>query len=128
MKPKIIADTSVWIGYFKNDPELVNFIEKNLLADNICITGVIISELIQGIRSENERKVIRDNIDAVTYIDLKYRDWIKIGELSRDLRKKGITLPLTDISIAYAAIENKHVLATLDSHFELVPGIKLHKL
>lgn len=128
MSQKIIVDTSIWIEYFKNNPAIADFIEKNLLEDNICIIGIIVSEIVQGIKNEKEREIIRYNLDAVSYIDMKYTDWIKTGELSNSLRKNGITLPITDIAIAAAAIENNMVLATLDKHFSQIPDLRIYEI
>lgn len=125
MSQKIMVDTSVWIEYFKNNVDIVGFMEKNLLEDNVYIVGIIVSELIQGIKNEDEREVIRLNLDAVSYIDMKYDDWVKTGELSNSLRKSGITLPLTDIAIASVTMKNNMHLATLDKHFKLVPDLSI---
>jgi len=120
-----MVDTSIWIEYFKNNAEIVDFMEKNLLEDNVCIVGIIVSELIQGIKNDEEREIIRLNLDAVSYIDMKYDDWVKTGELSNSLRKSGITLPLTDIAIASVTMKNNMQLATLDKHFKLVPDLNI---
>lgn len=125
MNRKIIVDTSVWIEYFKNNADIASFMEKNLLEDNIAIVGIIVSELIQGIKHIRDREIIRSNINALEYIDIKYEDWVATGELSGTLRKNGVTLPLTDIVIAAAAIKHDLQLATLDRHFKLIPDLKL---
>ena len=52
---------------------------------------------------------------------------MKAGKLSCSLRRKGVTLPLTDIAIAVLAIEHNLSIFTLDKHFEQIPGVKLHK-
>jgi predicted nucleic acid-binding protein len=120
-----MVDTSIWIEYSKNNAEIVGFMEKNLLEDNLCIVGIIVSELIQSIKNEEEREIIRLNLDAVSYIDMKYDDWVKTGELSSSLRKSGITLPLTDIAIAFVTMKNNMQLATLDKHFKLIPDLNI---
>ena len=123
MNQKILVDTSIWIEYFKNNPDVVDFIEKHLLEDTVCLVGIIVSELIQGIKNEIEREMIRSNLDAINYIDMKFEDWIKTGDLSNMLRKSGLTIPLTDIAIASAAIGNNLMLVTRDKHFKQVPGL-----
>lgn len=128
MNQKILVDTCIWIEYFKNNPDVVDFIEKHLLEDTVCLVGIIVSELIQGIKNERERKMIRSNLDAINYIDMKFEDWIKTGDLSNTLRKNGLTLPLTDISIAATAIENNLMLVTRDKHFKQVPGLCMMNL
>lgn len=128
MKRKLLIDTSVWIEYFKNNPDVTVFIEKHLLEDSVCLVGIVVSELIQGIKNEEVREIIRSCLDAITFIDMKFEDWIKTGELSNTLRKSGITMPLTDIAIAAAAIGNSLLLVTRDSHFSQIPGLHIMNL
>lgn len=128
MNQMILVDTSIWIEYFKNNPDVVDFMEKHLLEDTVYLVGIIVSELIQGIKNEREREMIRSNLDAINYIDMKFEDWIKTGDLSNMLRKSGLTIPLTDIAIAATAIENNLMLVTRDRHFKQVPGLCLMDL
>ncbi len=128
MNQNIIADTSVWIEYFKNNSGIVNFLEKNLLGDSIYIVGIVVAELMQGVKNENERELLRANLDAVQYIEMTYDDWIKAGDISNELRKKRITLPLTDIAIAAVAIRNGMEVATLGKHFEYIPDVSICNL
>jgi tRNA(fMet)-specific endonuclease VapC len=126
MSTGIIADTSVWIEYFKGNSRIADFLDENLINDRIYINGIIIAELIQGIKVNREREVIRSCIDAVSYIEMTYNDWVFAGDLSSELRKKGITIPLTDIAISAMAINNNMSIATLDRHFNQIPGVDLY--
>ncbi|NJD02542.1 MAG: PIN domain-containing protein [Ruminiclostridium sp.] len=128
MNGKIIVDTSIWIEYFKNNPCIVDFMEKRLLEDTVYLVGIIVSELIQGIKNEKEREIIRSNLDAINYIDMKFEDWVKTGDLSNKLRQGGFTIPLTDIAIAAATMENNMILVTRDKHFNKVPGLNVMEL
>ena len=128
MNQKIIIDTSIWIEYFKNNPDIVGFVEEHLLEDTVYLVGIIVSELIQGIKNEKEREMICSNLDAINFIDMKFEDWIKTGDLSSMLRRSGLTIPLTDIAIAAAAIGNNLMLVTRDKHFKQVPGLCLMEL
>jgi predicted nucleic acid-binding protein len=118
----------VWIEYFKNNSDVVSFVEKHLLEDSVYLVGIIVSELIQGIKNDKEREIIRSSIDAINFIDMKFGDWIRTGDLSNTLRKSGITIPLTDIAIAAAAIGNDLVLVTRDRHFSQIPGLSIMNL
>jgi tRNA(fMet)-specific endonuclease VapC len=120
------ADTSVWIEYFKGNSRIADFLDENLINDRIYINGIIIAELIQGIKVKREREVIRSCISAVSYMEMTYNDWILAGDLSSELREKGITIPLTDITISAMAINNKMSIATLDRHFNQIPGVDLY--
>jgi len=122
---KIIVDTSIWIEYFRNNQKYVSFIEDNLNLENILISGPIISELLHGVKSEKEYKLLSESITAVPYVECVYEDWIKIGETLYNLKKKGITVPLTDVLISVIAIKHDASVLTLDKHFKSIDGIKL---
>ena len=51
--------------------------------------------------------------------------WIKAGNISCGLRKKGVTLPLSDLLIGAAALEHGLYVLTRDEHFKSIPGLKL---
>jgi predicted nucleic acid-binding protein len=44
------------------------------------------------------------------------------------VKKKGLTLPLSDIFIAAIAVEHDIPVFTLDKHFSQIPGVKLYQL
>jgi len=125
---KIIVDTSIWIEYFKNNQKYVPFIEDNLNLENILISGPIISELLHGVKSEKEYKLLSESISAVPYAECVYDDWIKTGETLYNLKKKGITVPLTDILISAIAIRHDASVLSLDKHFKSIDMIKLIEL
>lgn len=128
MKQKIIVDTSVWIEYFKNNPEVVKIIEDGLNNGIIYIAGPIISELLQGVKTKKEFDKLSQCIDTVPYLECNIDNWIKSGEISFQLRQKGITIPLTDIIISAVSINNDTKIFTMDKHFKLIPGVDLFSL
>lgn len=121
MKQKIIIDTSIWIDYFKNkDSSYSSKLDSLLLTDCVYINGIILAEILQGIKGEDEKKVVSSLLEALHFLDITIYDWKLAGEISGKLRAKGITLPLTDISIAANAINNNAVVFTIDKHFEMI--------
>lgn len=128
MRQKIIVDTSIWIEYFKGNFSYTEFIEKGLNEGFVYVTGPIISELLQGVRTQKEYDMLVQCIDAIPFMDCEYKDWINAGSISFRLRKKGITVPLTDVLIAAVALRNNAKIYTLDNHFEKIPDIEVLKL
>ncbi len=126
---KIIVDTSIWIEYFKNNKAYVPFLDDNLNLENIIISGIIISELLQGVKGAKEYDMLSSAIGAVPYIECIYEDWAKTGKILHDLKKNGISIPLTDALIAAMAIRNNASVLTLDKHFReisLVADLNLY--
>lgn len=122
---KIIVDTSIWIEYFKNNQDYVPFIEDSLNLENIIISGPIISELLHGVKGEKEYKLLSESISAVPYVECIYGDWVTTGEMLHNLKKKGISVPLTDVLISAIAIRYNASVLTLDKHFKNIGKIKL---
>ena len=50
-------------------------------------------------------------------------EWHHVGELAAELRERGLTVPLTDLTIAVSAVAASAALWTQDSDFERVAEI-----
>ncbi|MFN3740321.1 MAG: PIN domain-containing protein [Thermodesulfovibrionales bacterium] len=125
MKGRVLADTSVWIEFFKSDSEIGDQLEALLKGNSVWTCGITIFELLQGVKSDSEKKTILEILSALPYVEMSLKIWHKAAEISVSLKKKGLTLPLSDILIASIAIENNLSIFTLDKHFALVPGVRL---
>jgi hypothetical protein len=116
---RILVDTSVWIDYFKsNNANFHSKVDKALTNCRIYVPKVVLSELIQGAKSEKEIAVIEDLIDAFYIIDQKEDTWLNAGRLSFAMKRKGITVNIIDCYIAVIASENDCGIFSLDEHFK----------
>ena len=98
------------------------------MKNSVWVCGVVLFELVQGVRTEDEKALILNALSELEYIEMTKNLWQKSGELSASLKKKGLNLPLSDIFIASIAIEHKLSIFTLDKHFEQIPGVKVYKI
>ncbi len=126
MEP-VLIDTCVWIDFFKFQTgplgsEVTQLIDSNLAA----ITGVVIAELLQGLKTETESKRLERLLHSIHYLKTEERDWINAGQRSQQLRTKGVTLPLTDMLMATIAQRHAVAILTIDKHFQHLP-ISLYK-
>lgn len=124
----ILADTSVWIEFFKPQSSIGKKLESLIIKNSVCVCGVVLFELVQGVRTEEEKVKILDALSNLEYAEMTKRLWQQAGELSASLKRKGLNLPLSDIFIASIAIENNLSIFTLDKHFEKIPGVKIYKM
>ena len=127
IKDGVIVDTSALIDFLKNNEPNSATVEALIKDKRLITTGIIIAELLQGVKSSNEETCVCNLVDGIPVIELNSGLWLKAGKLSCSLRRKGITLPLTDIAIATLSIENNLSIFTLDKHFEQVPGVILYR-
>ncbi|MFP4088344.1 MAG: PIN domain-containing protein [Desulfobacteraceae bacterium] len=129
MNTKIIADTSVWIEFFRNEASLVSETLKQLLrSGRVALTGMVLAEILQGIRSPREARLVKGHLESLPFAEVPKNIWLQAGEMSAALRKKGLTIPLSDILIASAAVhEEGYEVFPIDPHFQKIPGLALHK-
>jgi predicted nucleic acid-binding protein len=110
---KIIVDTSIWIEFLKRNPKIFPSMQVLLEKNNGIALECIFGELLQGTRSERERKIILSYWKYLPKID-ETGIWVKAGGYSgkNKLRSKGIGL--IDSVIITAAINNNLIVWTLD--------------
>jgi hypothetical protein len=120
----ILVDTSVWIDFLKgvNSPEryiLHRFIEEE---EDISITEIIFTEILQGIKEDNDFKRMKDYLlEFPIYRPKGIETYLKAARIYRDCRKKGRTIRKTvDCIIAAICIENDLILFHKDSDFNLI--------
>ena len=124
----VVADTSVWISFF-NRP---NSTEKKALdtlidEDELALVGVVLAELLQGCRGAKEREAIKEAMFALPYFEITRSTWVKAGETSASLLRRGITLPMSDLIIAAIALEYRYQVYSLDAHFKKIPNLSLYR-
>ena len=118
----ILVDTSVWLFALKKDfhPVIKERIEQLLVESEIAICGMIALELLGGTRSEKEYFRLKSRLDALHYIDTDKALWDLSSQLAFDLKRKGMSIPYSDIVIAASALKEKAILVHADSHFDSI--------
>lgn len=130
----IIADTSVWVDYFrgKYSPE-TEFLDQQLNNDLVAIGDLILLEILQGFKLDRTYNLARKTLLLLEQHDfLGKAPALRAAENYRKLRKKGITIRKTnDVIIASYCIENKLPLLFSDRdflpfarHLGLAPALK----
>lgn len=126
-KDGVIVDTSVLISFFRGEEKIADKVSSLLQNNRVVTTGIIIAELLQGMKDMKEESNISDILAETSPLEITIDLWIKAGKLALSLRKKGINLPLTDVAIAALAIEQNLSIFTLDEHFKKIPGVRVYK-
>lgn len=112
----VLVDTNVIIDYWDNPDENITKIFAN---ETIAICGIVQAELLHGANSQKDI----DNIEKAIacFRILPYRnDWKHLGVMLYELRKSGLTMPVTDVMIAQICIENNVSILTNDKHFAMM--------
>jgi len=124
-KHSVLVDTCIWIEYFKNNTKIVKVVDELMNEDTLYTTGVVIAELLYGLKTTQEQNLLNQCIDAVKILDDRTEDWKNSGLLGNALRKKGITIPLTDLLVSAIAVREDVCVFTWDKHFSQIPNLKL---
>jgi predicted nucleic acid-binding protein len=119
---KVLVDTSVWIEFFRKKEPSYSRVLKLLDEDKICCIGIVLAELIQGARSGEEIKTLKDFTHVFYFLDESGKLWEKAGELSCSLKRSGKQIGLSDCYIAIAANNEKVGILTMDNHFDTIKG------
>lgn len=117
----ILVDSSVWIDYFNGlDTDETRFLDGALSTDTICIGDIILAEVLQGFRSDNDYQLARELLLELPLYQIMTPELAIIGaDNYRKLRKKGITIRKSvDNWIATFCIENKLPLLFSDKDFQ----------
>ncbi len=125
----IVVDSSVWIDYFtgRSTPETEK-LDALLGEEPIAIGDIILTEVLQGFRTDKDFKKARELLTSLTVVPMLGTDIALKSALNfRTLRKKGITIRKTiDSIIATYCIENK--MSLLHSDKDFIPFQKHLKL
>jgi predicted nucleic acid-binding protein len=115
----VIIDTSAWIQFFRyGDDEVSQFVADLLGKDQAVMTGVVLTELLQGIKTDKERLRLTALFSSLPFIETDREDWQSAGETLQALRRRGVTVPVTDGVIATVAHRRGLSVLTTDSHFK----------
>lgn len=124
----VVADSSVWIAYLRSPDSPPGTVLAELVNQGeVLMLGIVMAEVLQGVRVGEDRRVLERILTALPYEETRRRDWVRAAALGVELRTKGLAVPLSDRLIAAQALDGDHAVYTLDHHFELIPGMKLHR-
>jgi predicted nucleic acid-binding protein len=123
-----LVDTGAWIGFFRGIPAIRNLLAKLIVKDEIFTSGPILYELLQGIRSPEEKKQVKEALLSTNYLEMTSNDWEEAASLTSTLRGKGITLPMTDILIAHLGKTRNLEILSFDPHFDQIPDLMHRKV
>ena len=128
----ILVDSSVWIDYFNGNPTWQTDLLDSYLSDLPIIMGdLILTEVLQGFRSDKDFKTARSFLDSLPFRQMGgYNVAIQSAQNYRKLRKAGITVrKIIDVIIAtFCIIEGLTLLHDdrdfdpMAAHFPLKPS------
>jgi predicted nucleic acid-binding protein len=116
----VLIDTTVWIDFFagRQLPHVATLERLIVHREDICICGIILTEVLQGIRQKSEFRKTRELFNTMIFLPMPHSVFLGAAEIYRTLRRKGITIRNSvDCMIASVAIENDTMLLHNDRDF-----------
>ncbi len=119
----VLVDTTVWVDLFSGLTTPQVTLLESLIAqrEDICLCGVILTEVLQGIRDDKEHAKTQVIFSNLLYLPMIRETFLRAAHIYRSLRARGITIrnPI-DCMIAAVCIENKVALLHHDRDFDLI--------
>jgi predicted nucleic acid-binding protein len=127
MDTRVIVDTTIWIEFFRSpDSTVANHLKDLLRQRRVVMAGMVMAEILQGVKAPKEANLVLTSFTKLPYSEMTKDRWQQAGEISASLRRKGTTIPLSDLIIAACALAEGCEVYTLDPHFKRIPGVKIH--
>ena len=117
-----LVDTSVWIFALRKQfiPSIKERVSRLLREQVVLTSGMIKLEILGGAKTEKEFQHLKTRFDALDSVETNTSLWEKAYALAFTLRRKGITVPYTDILIAACALTIESTLVHADVHFDVM--------
>lgn len=118
----VLVDSSAWLLALRRKylPSVKERVDALLGEDRVVTAGIIKLELLGGAMTESEFCRLKSRLDALLMVEADDSVWERASELAFELRRKGITVPCTDILIAASALKLKAAILHVDYHFDLI--------
>ncbi len=119
----VLVDTTVWVDLFSGltTPQVIVLESLILKREDICLCGVILTEVLQGIRDDKEHAKTEAIFSSLLYLPMTRETFLLAAHIYRSLRVRGITIRNSiDCMIAAVCIENKVPLLHNDRDFDSI--------
>jgi predicted nucleic acid-binding protein len=118
----IVVDTSVWIDVLneRDSPPAKRCVELIKAGEPIALTDIVITEILQGLRSDREARLVERYLRAFPILRLEgVDDFVLAAELYRRARRAGVMIRKTlDCLIAAPCVRTGAPLLHADTDFD----------
>jgi predicted nucleic acid-binding protein len=114
----VVVDTSVWIEYFegRDIPQLDDALKQG----SVILPPIVAAELVSGAHSPQDREQLIRFLDQLHFHQTPRPHWIRVGQLRRHCREKGVSVSTPDAHVAQCALDRDALLFTFDLVFTKV--------
>jgi len=121
----LFVDTSVWSLALRRDAppgdQTVGRLRDALSSgEGVFTTGLILQELLQGLRGSRDRAAIIERLEALPLLMPDRVDHIGAAEARNTCRQRGVQVGTVDALLAQLCVRHDLVMLTADRDFELM--------
>ena len=117
----VIVDTSVWIDFLAGRP--APELETALRQGTVIVPPLVVAELISGAGRPRDRAAIARLLEDLPVHETSVSHWIRVGDLSRRLRQKGLAVSTPDAHVAQCALDRDGLLLSRDAVFSRMASL-----
>jgi predicted nucleic acid-binding protein len=123
---RFLVDTSAWIETLRaqGDAALRERVRALAAEDRVVLCDPVRLELWNGARTGPDHRMLRELEANLETVPTTPEVWALARGLARGARRKGLTVPATDLLIAACARHHGLGLIHCDAHFEELRGIE----
>jgi len=132
---KVIVDTSIWSLALRRskdvENEYVKELEELIKEVRVQLIGPVRQELLNGIKSEKQYKVLKKHLRAFKDLTIETEDYELAAEYFNRARKNGIQGSNTDFLLCAISTRRRMPIYTIDKdffNFQSVIPIELYKI
>jgi hypothetical protein len=119
-----LVDTSIWISADrKGHGTLKSRLAELTVSGAAWICWPIRAELLIGVKTPEHWTTLDEQLAALHHAPVTGDTWHRAARLGHDLARKGQTVPLSDLLIAVAAMDQHLPLWTADSDFKRIATV-----
>jgi predicted nucleic acid-binding protein len=122
----ILVDTSVWIDHFRDveSPEALRLLSALEAEEDLCICGVVLTEVLQGIRDGRQFRAVKAVLSGLLYLPMTRDVFVLAAGIYRSAREDGKTIRNTvDCMIAACAVWHRVPLLHKDRDFLIIAQV-----
>jgi predicted nucleic acid-binding protein len=131
----IVVDTSIWIDFLRGENSSERALLHRLIEDEeeISITGIIMTEILQGIKDDKKYQITKYYLlEFPIYEPSGINTYIDAARIYRECRNNGKTIRSTiDCIIAAICLENDLSILHKDRDYDIIQeciGLKVVKV
>ena len=127
----VLVDTSIWVDYLRGKETIETLYLSDLITESadICISGIILTEILQGIPDEKEFKRVNASLESLIFLPVLKSDHVTAAEIYRHARSRGQVIRNTiDCLIAVCAITHNVPLLHNDKDYLAIAKVSKLRL